>query len=283
MRNSGLPPAHLPSSTATSLDPLRLFAPPQCTPEPQPPVRTSDAATSALAHYEEIMSQQMISLHKQALAKCTKLAAHAQRVETARSVTLAAWQRQEDAAHAQVLANEADIRCRRDDTFRVINDGFAINLDILAVKMASWHGADYAMALLAMKRLEDDANTQGYLDGHAAMALQNAAARANMLAASRHQEDDAHAKAFASATDKRNCRETTLRATQLRYMAQLGFTSSSKFFAWVVECDASWDGAVAETPNRTPALAKKSLTEEQRCHETATQERALANKANERH
>jgi hypothetical protein len=91
MRNSGSPPAHLPSSTATPLDPLHWLALPQRAPEPQPPVRTSDAATSALAHYNEIISQLMISLYKQALAKCAKLAAHAQRVETARSVALAAW------------------------------------------------------------------------------------------------------------------------------------------------------------------------------------------------
>jgi hypothetical protein len=92
----------------------------------------------------------MISLYKQALAKCAKLVAHAQRVETARSVALAAWQCQEDAVHAQTLAEEADIRRHRDNTFRAITNGFAINLDILAVEMASWHGADGAMALLAM-------------------------------------------------------------------------------------------------------------------------------------
>jgi hypothetical protein len=152
MRNGGSPPAHLSSSTATPLDPLRLLAPPQRAPEPQPPVHASDATTSALAHYEEIMSQQMISLHKQALAKCAELTAHAQRVETTRSVALAAWQRQEDAAHAQALAKEADIRRHRDDTFCTITNGFAIDLDILMVEMASWHGADNAMALLAMKR-----------------------------------------------------------------------------------------------------------------------------------
>ncbi len=75
--------------------------------------------------------------------------------------------------------------------FRAITDGFAIDLDILAVEMASWHGADNAMALLAMKRREDDAKAQGYLDGRAAMAPQKAATRANILAASRRQEDDA--------------------------------------------------------------------------------------------
>ncbi len=180
------------------------------------------------------------------------------------------------------MAEEADIRCHRDDTFRAITDGFAIDFDILAVEMASWHGADNAMALLAMKRREDDANSQGYLDGHAAMALQKAATHANVLAASRRREDDAYAKAFASATDKRNRRETTLRANQLRYVAQLGFTSSSEFFAWVAECDASRDGAVAEAPNCTLALAEKLLAEEQRHHKTATQERALADEANER-
>ena len=213
--NGGSPPAHLPSSTATPFDPLCWLAPPQRAPEPQPLMHTSDAATSPLAHYDEIMSQQMISFYEQALAKCAKLAAHAQQVETARSIALAAWRCQEDAANMQALAEEADIRRHRDDTFRAITDGFAINLDILAVKMASWHGADDAMALLAMKRREDDANAQGYLDGRAAMAPQKAATRANVLAASRWREDDAYAKAFASATNKRNRRETTLRANQL--------------------------------------------------------------------
>jgi hypothetical protein len=215
MGNGGLPPAHLPSFTATPLDPLRWLAPPQRAPEPQPPVRASDAATSALAHYKEIMSQQMISLHEQALAECAKLAAHAQWVETLQSVVLAAWRCQEDAAHAQALAKEANIRHHREDTFRAITDGFAIDLDILAVEMASWHGADDAMALLAMKRREGEANAQGYLDGRAAMALQKAATRANVLAASRRREDNTYAKAFAFATDKRNCRETTFRANQL--------------------------------------------------------------------
>ncbi len=164
--------------------------------------------------------------------------------------------------HAQALAEEADIRCHHDDTFCAITDGFAINLNILAVEMASWHGADNAMALLAVKRCKDDANAQGYLDGRAARALQNAAAHVNVLAASNRHEEDAHAKAFASKADKRTCRETTLRATQLQYLAQLGFTSSSKFFAWVAECNASWDGAVAEAPNRTSVLAKKALAGE---------------------
>jgi hypothetical protein len=95
--------------------------------------------------------------------------------------------------------------------------------------MASWHGTDDAMALLAMKRREDNTNAQGYLEGRAAKALQNAAARVNMLAASRHQKDDAHAKAFAAKADKRTRWEATLCATQLEYMAQLGFTSSNVF------------------------------------------------------
>jgi hypothetical protein len=96
---------------------------------------------------------------------------------------LAAWQRQEDAAHAQALAQETDIQRHRDDTFRIITNGFAIDLNILVVEMASWHGVDNAMALLMMKRREDDANAQGYLAGCAARALQNAAARVNMQAA----------------------------------------------------------------------------------------------------
>jgi hypothetical protein len=184
MRNGGSLPAHLPPSTATPLDPLRWLAPFQRAPEPQPPVHASNAATSALAHYDEIISQRMISLYKQALAKCAKLAVHPQRVETAQSVVLAAWQHQEDAVHAQALAKKADIRCHHDDAFRVITNGFAINLDILPAKMASWRGGENAMALLAMKCREDDANAQGYLDGHAARALQNAAAGVNVLAVS---------------------------------------------------------------------------------------------------
>jgi hypothetical protein len=64
-------------------------------------------------------------------------------------------------------------------------------------------------------------------------------------------------------------------------VAQLGFTSSSEFFAWVAECNASRDCAVAEAPNCTPVLSEKSLAEEQGHHETATQEKALADEANE--
>ncbi len=144
----------------------------------------------------------------------------------------------------------------------MITDGFAINLDILAVKMASWHGVDNAMALLVMKRCKDNANAQGYLDGHAARALQKAAVHVNVLTASRRQEDNAHAKAFASEADKRNCREATLRAAQLKYVAQLGFTSSNELFAWVAECNASRDGAVAEAPNCTPALAERASADD---------------------
>ncbi len=104
MRNGGSLPAHLPSSMATPLDPLCWLAPPQCAPEPQPPVHASDAATSALAPYDDIITQRIFD---QALAKCAKLAAHAQRAMTALSIAMAAWQRQEDAAHAQALAKKA--------------------------------------------------------------------------------------------------------------------------------------------------------------------------------
>jgi hypothetical protein len=261
MRNGGSPPAHLPSSTATPLDPPRWLAPPQRTPEPQPPVRASDAASSASAHYEEINSQMMISFHGQALAECAELTAHAQRVETVRSVALAVWRRQEDAKHAQALAEEADMRRRHNDAYRAITDGFAIDLDILAVEMASWHGADDGMVFFAMKHRKDNADAQGYHDVHAAAvtyAPQKAATCANVLAASCQQEDDAHAKEFASAANKRNRREAALSAAQLKYVAQLGFTSSNEFFAWVAECNASWDGAVVEAPNRTPALAERA-------------------------
>jgi hypothetical protein len=105
MRNGGSPPAHLPSSTATSLDPLHWLAPPQRAPEPQPPVHASDAATSALANYDEIISQRIFN---QALAKCAKLAAHAQWAMTALSIAMAAWQHQEDAARDKALADEAN-------------------------------------------------------------------------------------------------------------------------------------------------------------------------------
>ncbi len=37
-----------------------------------------------------------------------------------------------------------------DDTLHMITDGFAINLANLAVEVASWDGANKAMALLAM-------------------------------------------------------------------------------------------------------------------------------------
>jgi hypothetical protein len=67
-------------------------------------VRAIDAATSALAHYDKIISQRIFD---QALAECTKLAAHAQRVMTALSVVMAAWQHQEDTVHAQALAKKA--------------------------------------------------------------------------------------------------------------------------------------------------------------------------------
>ncbi len=61
------------------------------------------------------------------------------------------------------------------------------------------------MALLAMKHCKDNANVQGYLDGRAARALQKAVVRVNILSASRCLGDNAHAKAFASKADKKNC------------------------------------------------------------------------------
>ncbi len=119
---------------------------------------------------------------------------------------------------------------------------------------------------------------QGYLDGHAARALQNAAVGVNVLAVSRCWEDDAHATAFASKVDKRTCWEATLHATQLKYVAHLGFTSSKEFFAWVVERYASWDGTVVEVPNRTTALAERASANDK--DKAAVQEKALADKAN---
>jgi hypothetical protein len=202
----------------------------------------SGVATVTLAHYEEIISEIMISLTEQALAECAELAAHAQQVGTARSTALAVWRCQEDAANMQALAKEAGMQRHCDDTLRSINDGFAINLDIIAVEVASWHDkVDDAMALLAMQRRKDDADAQGYHDGRAAATanvLQKAAARVNMLAGSRSQEDDTHTKAFTSAADKRNCWEATLLATLPKYTHHLGFGSYDDFVAWRAEHEA---------------------------------------------
>jgi hypothetical protein len=62
-----------------------------------------------LARFNAIINERMISMNRQYLAQSAKLALHAQRVETVRSAMLATWQRQEDAAHAQALAKEADM------------------------------------------------------------------------------------------------------------------------------------------------------------------------------
>jgi hypothetical protein len=110
-------------------------------------------------------------------------------------------------------------------------------------------------------------------------APQKAATRANVLASSRWREDKAYTKAFASATDKRNFWEATLRTVQLTYVAELGFTSSNEFFAWVAKCDVSRDGAVAEWAAVT---ANKTLADEaNKQRQAAAWEKALAVKATE--
>jgi hypothetical protein len=228
----------------------------------------------------------MISFHDEALAACADIAAHAQRVETARSAELAAWQRQEDAAHTQALAEEADMRRRHDDNLRAVTAGFAIDFDILEVEVASWHDADDAMALLAMRRHKDDADAQGYHSKLAAAterALRKAAARANVLAASRRREDEALTKAFASVADKRNRRHAAIRAAQLKCVAQLGFMSLDEYVeyvAWTVECDGRHKSAERDT-----ALAVMAMADEQRRQEEAVRAKALAvtAMANERH
>jgi len=225
-------------------------------------------------------------------------------VETARSAELAAWQRQEDAAHTQALAEEADMRRRHDDNLRAVTAGFAIDFDILEVEVASWHDADDAMALLAMRRHKDDADAQGYHSKLAAAterALRKAAARANVLAASRRREDEALTKAFASVADKRNRRHAAIRAAQLKCVAQLGFMSLDEYVeyvAWTVECDgrhksAERDTALAvmamadeqrrqEEAVRAKALAVTAMADAQRCQEEAVRAKALAAKADER-
>ena len=117
MRNGGSPPTHLSSPTATALGEPRWLHPPKRAPEPGAPARASYVATFALACYNEVVSHMMISVHDAALAACADIAAHAQRVETARSAALAAWHRQEDAVHTQALAEEADMRRRHDDNY----------------------------------------------------------------------------------------------------------------------------------------------------------------------
>jgi hypothetical protein len=55
----------------------------------------------------------------------------------------------------------ADMRRQHNDTLRVITNRFAINLDILTIRVVSWDGASKAMALLATK------TTQGGRSGTA--------------------------------------------------------------------------------------------------------------------
>ncbi len=105
------------------------------------------------------------------------------------------------------------MHCHHNNTLRAITNGFAINHDILAVRVASWNGAEDAIALLATNRCGDDTRMQCFQDNHAAIAakaLSKAAAHVNLLVASRRQEDEARTQAFVSVAGKRDCWEATL-------------------------------------------------------------------------
>ncbi len=127
-----------------------------------------------------------------------------------------------------MLAKEADICCRHNNTLCAIANNFAIDLDILTVRVASWDGTDNAMMLLAMKQCEDNAQVQHFFNDCAAVAVRarwKAAMRASVLAASRCQKDQAHTQAFASTTAKRGHQETTLRTALTWYEKSLPSTT----------------------------------------------------------
>jgi hypothetical protein len=200
MRNGGSPPAHLPSSTATPSDPLRWLAPPQRAPELQPPVRASDAAISALAHYNKIISQRIFD---QALAECAKLAVHAQQAMTALSVAMAAWQCQEDTAHAQALAKKElaeEQRCHK-----------------IAVQE---------------KALADEANER-----------HQAAARETALADKAHEQRQAAVweNALANEANKQRCHESAERATTLatKALAKDEYNKDNGYVARQIEAYAA--------------------------------------------
>ncbi len=92
MRNCGLPPAHLSSSSATLLGLPCWLAPPQCTPEQCAPEHASSVTTDTLAHYNTLIINRAIAFYQARLAQ----------MEAAWSAALAKWQRQEDPAHAKV-------------------------------------------------------------------------------------------------------------------------------------------------------------------------------------
>jgi hypothetical protein len=260
MRDGGLPSAHLPSSTATPSDPPRWLAPPPRAPEPHTPVPASDVTTIALARFNAIINERMISMNRQYLAQSAKLALHAQRVETARFAALAMWQSQEDAAHAQALAEEADMQRRHNNTLRMITDGFAINLANLAVEVSSWDGANEAMALLAMVQRNNAVNMQRFheeLAATAAKAPQKAAVRATALAVSLSQEDDAHTQALTTAAAKRGRGKARNRATMQKHAHLLGFGSFNNYIAWRAGCKTLVDDE-AGAPKQASLLGEKT-------------------------
>jgi hypothetical protein len=61
------------------------------------------------------MSKRMTALYQEELTQYAQ-ALRTQQVEAAQSATLAEWRCQEDAAHVQALAKEADMRCRHNNT-----------------------------------------------------------------------------------------------------------------------------------------------------------------------
>jgi hypothetical protein len=197
MRNDGLPRAHLSPSPATLLGLPHWLAPPQCAPELLTPECASWVATFAKANFDAILSKWMIALYQEGLAQYAEQAARTQQVEATQSATLAKWQRQEDAVQVQLLTTEADMHHRQNDTLHTITNGFAINLDILAVRVASWNGVEDVLVLLVMRQHEDNTQMQRFHDNHAATAARapwKAATRANVLVASCHQEGKVHTR-----------------------------------------------------------------------------------------
>ncbi len=255
-----MPPAHLLSSMATPLDLPRWLVPPQRTPEPHTPVQASDVTTIPLARFSAIINEWMISMNRQYHAQSAKLALHTQQVETTRFAALATWQCQEDAAHAQALAEEADMRRRHDDTLRTITDRFTINLANLAVEVASWDGADKAMALLAMVQCNNAIYTQQFheeLAAAAAKAPQKAAVRATALAVSRSQEDNAHTQALTTAAAKRGCGKACNHANMQKHARLLGFWSYDDDIVWRARCKTLADDE-AGAPKRALSLGEKT-------------------------
>ena len=97
------------------------------------------------------------------LSQAAKNTERAQWVETARSAALAEWRRQEDAAFAKALAEEADMQRRHDVDLHTITDGFMIDLESLGIMVHSY-GRDDVSAMLEMKWLEDVATVRRFHD-----------------------------------------------------------------------------------------------------------------------